>query len=328
MFHLSVKRLSQICAIVGLLFGFAPITLAENKVTSVSTAKLGDLVSVQTKSYAAAVVSENIAKISAKINAEITSLPLRVGDKVTQDQTIARLDCDLFELEVEASKAALDLAAEDLGRIKALKNKNVVSAQQYTAASVAQRQSNVMYKQARLRARYCDVKAPFTGVITKRFAALGDFAAAGMPLVELVQTDKTEIKALLPVDVAIGITNQQNLLFKQGSAERSVTLRAVLPVIDEVTKTQEARFSTASGLVAGGFGRLTWKSAGSFLPSDMIQRRNGQLGVFIIENNRAVFHPLPNAVAGKPATVDLDSNTLVVTTGRHSIENGQSVNIR
>ena len=60
----------------------------------------------------------------------------------------------------------------------------------------------------------------------------------------------------------------------------------------------------------------------------MLQLRNGEFGVFIVKGNRAVFHPMPGAVAGKPVNINLPDDTLVVTTGRHSVEDGQSVKIR
>jgi len=328
MFHPSLKRVGQLCVVIGLTLSTVSLSLAASKTVNVDTAKLADLVKSETKSYPATVVSENTAKVSAKINAEITAMPLLVGDKVSQGQTIAQLDCDLYELEVEANKASLDLAAEDLGRIKALKNKNVVSAQQYTAASVAQRQASVMHKRAKLQTRYCNVQAPFAGVITKRLAALGDFAAAGMPLLELVQTDKTEVKALLPVEVANSISNDSSLFFKQNSAEYPITLRTVLPVINEITKTREARFSTTSSLVPGGFGRLTWNSSESLLAPDMVQVREGKTGLFIVSGNKAVFHVLENATIGKPVFVDLPGDTLVITTGRHTVIDGQNITIQ
>ena len=328
MLHRSFKRLSQILTPIGLLVVCTTLTAAELKTVNVNTVKLSELVKPETKSYPATVVSENTAKISAKINAEITSLPLRVGDKVSQGQTVAQLDCDLFELEVETTKAALDLAAEDLGRIKALKDKNVVSAQQYTAASVSRRQASVMYKRAQLQTRYCTVNAPFAGVITNRLASLGDFAAAGMPLIELVQTDNTEVKVLLPVDVANSLSAEQATFFKQGATEHPITLRTVLPVIDQNTKTQEARFSTATALAPGAFGRLVWSSAANLLPPDMLQLRKGKLGVFIVRDNLAVFHEIEGAVAGKPVNPNLPNSTLVITAGRHALVHGQPVKIQ
>lgn len=301
---------------------------ADDDTTTVSTVALGTLLNTQSKSFPATVVSENMAKISAKVNAEITSLPLLVGDTVTAGQTIASLDCDIYKLEVEAARAALDMAAEDLTRIKALKNKSVVSAQQLTAASVAQRQASVQHKQAKLRTKYCDVAAPFAGVITKRFASLGDFAAVGMPLLELVQTDKTEVQVLLPVDVAANLTSANEMFFKQAESSTPLQLRTVLPIIDQTTKTREARFTSQTSLVSGSFGRLIWQSGSKAIAPDMLQIRNGQSGLFIAQSGKAVFHPLPDAVIGKPLIIDLPENTAVITTGRHSIIDGQKIDVQ
>lgn len=301
---------------------------AEGDTITVSTVALETLLNTQSKSFPATVVSENMAKISAKVNAEITSLPLLVGDTVTTGQTIASLDCDIYKLEVEAARAALDMAAEDLSRIKALKNKSVVSAQQLTAASVAQRQASVQHKQAKLRTKHCDVTAPFAGVITKRYASLGDFAAVGMPLLELVQTDKTEVQVLLPVDVAANLSAENEMFFKQADSSTPIQLRTVLPIIDQTTKTQEARFTSQTSLVSGSFGRLIWQSGSKAIAPDMLQIRNGESGLFIAQGSKAVFHALPDAVIGKPLIIDLPNDTAVITTGRHSVIDGQKIDVQ
>ncbi len=321
--------LQKFILLLGILLSITTIShAADDDTIDVNTVALESLLNTQSKSFPATVVSENMAKVSAKVNAEITALPLLVGDTVTTGQTIASLDCDIYKLEVEAARAALDLAAEDLSRIKALKNKSVVSAQQLSAASVAQRQASVQHKQAKLRTKYCDVTAPFSGVITKRFASLGDFAAVGMPLLELVQTDKTEVRVLLPVDIAANLSSATEMFFKQAESSTPLQLRTVLPIIDQTTKTQEARFTSQTNLVSGSFGRLIWQSGSKAIAPDMLQIRNGQSGLFIAQNGKAVFHALPDAVIGKPLIIDLPNDTAVITTGRHSLIDGQHIDVQ
>ena len=193
---------------------------------------------------------------------------------------------------------------------------------------MAQRQASVQHKQAKLRTRHCDITAPFSGVITQRFASLGDFAAVGMPLLELVQTDKTEVRVLLPVDVASNLSSANQTYFQQGESSTAIQLRTVLPIIDQTTKTREARFTAESNLVSGSFGRLVWESPTKALAPDMLQIRSGISGLFIARDGKAVFHPLPDAVIGKPIKIDLPNDTAVITTGRHSVTDGQKISIQ
>lgn len=299
-----------------------------DSVITVSAEPLSNLVRIQSRSYPATVVSRNTAKISPKLNAEIVSMPFLVGDQVLKGQSLARLECDLFALETDAAKAGLDQAREELARIKALRKTNVASAQQFTSVSVASRQAAVAYKRAQLQVTYCDVAAPFDGVITHRIASLGDFAIAGAPIIGLVETGNTEVKVLLPVDVAASLPDVGNLFFKQTTSQHPLKLRTIVPVIDQITKTQEARLTTSNALIPGGFGRLAWDTKTKFLPPDMLQQRDGKFGIFIVKDDRGIFHLLPDAVVGKATQINLPDSTQVITLGRHSLEDDQRIKLR
>jgi hypothetical protein len=64
------------------------------------------------------------------------------------------------------------------------------------------------------------------------------------------------------------------------------------------------------------------------LPSNLISRRNGVLGVFVLGSNKARFVPLPNAQEGRPASVDLPDSTLVITMGRERLQDGALVSVQ
>ena len=61
------------------------------------------------------------------------------------------------------------------------------------------------------------------------------------------------------------------------------------------------------------------------LPADYLVRRDGKLGVFILDGETARFHPLPQAEDGRPARIELDPDTRLIGDGRQRLRDGDAV---
>jgi hypothetical protein len=77
----------------------------------------------------------------------------------------------------------------------------------------------------------------------------------------------------------------------------------------------------------GAGGRLVWYGKDQGVPAGLLVRRNDRLGVFVAEDGKAMFHPLPWAREGRPAAIDLPPDTLIVTEGHQALRDGNSLNI-
>jgi hypothetical protein len=109
-----------------------------------------------------------------------------------------------------------------------------------------------------------------------------------------------------------------------------VQLRALLPLVDERTRTREARLVfVADGAVAdiGAAGRLIWRSRQPILAAQYLVRRDGQLGVFIVQEDQARFIALTQAQEGQPVAVDLPPTTMLVVEGRQRLQDGDLIQV-
>jgi hypothetical protein len=99
-----------------------------------------------------------------------------------------------------------------------------------------------------------------------------------------------------------------------------------VPVIDTVSRTREARL-TFQGVAAipGTPGRVSWSGRVAQIPSDFLVRRDGALGVFVLEGERARFAALPEAQEGRPAPNTLPAGTLLIDEGRQRLGDGDIV---
>ena len=108
----------------------------------------------------------------------------------------------------------------------------------------------------------------------------------------------------------------------------AVKIKAVVKVRDVLTRTQEARLGFVGEVaLPGTTGKVVWNEVNPHLPADFLVRRAGKLGVMVIENNKAKFIHLPDALEGRPGRIDFSPQTLVVTKGRYSLPDGTDVTV-
>ena len=112
----------------------------------------------------------------------------------------------------------------------------------------------------------------------------------------------------------------------------SIIAKLVVPIYQGglvTSRTRQARFSFVSDAPAvGRSGELAWQVGAGLLPSNLISRRNGVLGVFLLDSGKARFEPLPGAQEGRPAHVRLPASSRVITLGRERLQDGAAVSVQ
>lgn len=324
--------------IAGLLWESTALAAPVN----VRTVPVGDVLEVSVYSAPATVEANNEPEIAAEIDARVLALPLQIGDPVTADQILARLDCTSHESRLAVARAELEIsrvqqthAREQLTRALNLKkNKNI------SEELLGQRRMELGAKEAEVAARaeavrqasidvgHCDIKAPFDAVVMDREVSVGTFVTRGKPIVRLLEASGQEVSVLLRENEALKLPQASELVFESGGMSFPVSLRALLPAVDPISRTREARLSfTAGAALPGSAGRLTWRGAERLVPADYLVRRDGKLGIFVVNDERAHFIAIPEAQEGQPTSVELAEGTRLVTEGRQRLLDGDPVTI-
>jgi RND family efflux transporter MFP subunit len=309
--------------------------------TPVSTLVLSEVLTAQTHNAPAQVKPLNRPKLAAEISGQIRQLPVQVGGQVQAGDLLVELDCRAHQARAEAviaaikrANAQLTFAKTQYTRARNLKRKGSVSnevlEQRRLAVKTAQadlQAQRVQQRLTKLNVQHCQVKAPFAALLSQRLGSVGGFANPGTPLVELVQLDQLEVSADLREDQAGMLDDAQNLRFQYQGQDYPLQLRAVLPLVDERNRTQEARLTFVGGVTAavGAAGRLVWQGSQALLPADYMLRRADQMGIFIAQAGQAVFVPLVQAREGQPAQVNLPADTLLIVEGRQRLQHGDPV---
>ena len=294
---------------------------------------------------AARVESLNEAVISAEVNARVVDFAALPGEAVERGQVLLRLDDDSYRIQresasarLEAADAALDMARIRAERARRLSPERFVSDDQLLEAETRLRQAVAEKRaaeqdlaQAELMLERTVVRAPFNGVVSARLIGLGALAATGTPLIELIAIDEIEVVANVAPKLVAGLKQAREIRFVSGPHSEPVQLARVSPVISRNSRQQQVRLIFAGEPAApGSDGRIAWTDPSPAIPADYVVRRNGVLGVLILDGagSHADFIELPAADAGRPTSVDLPADTLLIDQGRTRIQPGDPVGLQ
>lgn len=187
--------------------------------------------------------------ISGKVN-----WTLEAGANVKRGDIVARLDATQLNLahqrlqvQLKRKQVELQRLRSDYQRLKTLEHSQSVSEQALSNARVDMElaQSDVELlqievQQAQDKLTKTQIKAPFDGVVTERFARSGQAVSATQSLLRLVNLDQLEVKLHGPL--AYGRFLQQkgfaDVYFNRGRARLGV--RALVAISDERSQTFSA----------------------------------------------------------------------------------------
>ncbi len=173
----------------------------------------GTLVAVRDTSIDATIDADGVAApiaqatVSTKLMGTVVEVLVREGDRVTKGQPLARIDARDIDAKhaqasaaVAAAEAGQGLASAQARRMRALLADSAAPKAAVDAAESALQQADASVRAARAMTAEVDavrdyalVRAPFDGVVTKRFVDPGAFAAPGMPLVQVQDVSRLRV---------------------------------------------------------------------------------------------------------------------------------------
>lgn len=216
--------------------------------------------------------------VAAQVPGAVVQLGVKVGDRVSAGQVLLRLDARAADqnaaasdAQVQAARAALDVASKDFERQRQLFQKNYISQAALEQAQAqfksTQAQVNAQLAQAgaaRTQTGFYVVRAPFAGVVSEVPVSLGDMAMPGRALVTLYDPTVLRVTAAVPQSLTTNLVAGQlpRIEFPGLPAAQQWVqpLRAqLLPTVDPATHTAQIRAELPAGLThlaPGRYARL------------------------------------------------------------------------
>jgi len=325
-----------------LLAAAAAPVLADEQPLPVTMGKASDHFVPVSRSAPATVTVLQRTEVAARLASPVERYAVEVGDRVAKNAPLVELECidaenarDTASASLEEAEARARLARLRLQRIEKLRASDAVSAEDLDRAraerdaldaTVAARRSEL--QRARRDVQRCTVRAPATGTVTARHADAGDFVQPGTPLLTLVADSNLELRAHVTAGDADSLPSAGELEFRAGGRSFAVAGARRTGLVEPSTGTEEVRFRFPDERPLPGLaGRVHWQTTRAAIPPELVVRRDGRLGVFLVRDGRARFHALPKAVEGRPAPTRLAADTSLVIEGRHAVTDGAQVRI-
>jgi RND family efflux transporter MFP subunit len=170
----------------------------------------------------------------------VTSIQVEVGDPVSAGQLLCVLDDEEIRIEFDAVQAKADEARTHYERVEELRQREVTTPSEYDAALYAHRHTEAQLKRARLGLSRTRVRAPFDGVIAKRYIRQGELIQGSTPLFR--------ITAVAPLRARILVPERQAASFNVGApvqitgldgATATARVLVVSPTVDPGSGTRE-----------------------------------------------------------------------------------------
>ncbi len=232
--------------------------------------------------------------LESKVAGRVKAMLVSPGDPVRQGQLLAELEVLEIGAQLEQALAQRDQIARDLGRMKTLFEKQAVTRQELDAIESRARGAEAAVAQAQAMLGYARITAPFDGVVTGKFAEVGDLAMPGKPLLGVEDPSTVRFEADLPESLRHRVAPGARLTVRMGSGPASVAgvVSEIAPTADPVTRTFRVKLDLEpSGDVrAGQFGRVSVpvsERPALVVPMDAVVRRGQMEMVFVAIDQRA-----------------------------------------
>ena len=310
----------------------------------VQTTLFKDTAVYPSTSVGAQVQARNNAQLAAQVGGVVQSWRADTGSLVKRGELLAQLDPRDLSLALAQAQATHQsataqeaLSAQQLKRAQELVAKGFLSPQalQQRETEHAIQQAHVASALAALQTAQRSVSktritAPFNAVVHQRMAQVGDMVSPGTPLFNLVDTSKPEVALNVSQTQAVSLERASTIVWraKDNGQNFPVQLLRIGASLDPQTRSQPVRLRFTSSTdtpLPGSAGELMWNDPQAHMPTQVLVRRAGLVGYFTVVNNEARFVAIPRAQEGRPAPLDLDAQTPIVTSGQALLQNGQAV---
>jgi RND family efflux transporter MFP subunit len=321
----------------------------------VATATVKDGAVAGTIQTVALVQSDRTSTVAAQVPGTILEMRGREGDRVQKGQRMARIDPRVLQDAVEAARARLGSADEDLAkqravfaRDKSLFDTHDISQQAFDVSKAqleASRSGNIVarraYESALTARTYADVPAPYAGVITARLVEPGDIAVPGKPLFTMQIQGHVRMISKVSQDVLSRLQVGTGVVFSANGQTLSTRVSRIYPALDVTrlgvveTELDAAPFNLPSGAVVAS-SYSTTSAPGLVVPSSallqgleetLVVRVRGGLTeavpVTVTSRSSADATVVGALTPGQEVIVGLPSELMALSSGSHVIAAGR-----
>ncbi len=170
----------------------------KENVIKVKEMTVGNSTSLGDYNYSGTVEEENGTSFSFSMGGTIMQLKVKVGDRVRRGQLIATVDPSTVHNSYDMALATRKQAEDAYQRMKQLHDKGSLPDIKWVEVQSQLSQAISAEKIAKKNLGDCNLYSPVDGVVSEKYAEVGQNVAPGMPIVKVVTTHVLNVKVSIP----------------------------------------------------------------------------------------------------------------------------------
>jgi len=286
-------------------------TIENNRSVNVKVETASNTLSASTQSFPGMVESDNQANLSTIVMGTVTNVAVEVGERVKKGDVLIRIKDDQIlaqKSQLEASmvqaNANLENTEKNYNRIKNLYAEESATSKELDDISTMYEiaKANMDALKARMNEvnemlAYTTIRAPFDGIIARKFVAEGDMAAPGHPLVAVADPGQIKITANVPEQWISKIAegDKVNVSIESAGVENAIaTLIAVSEAGDPMSRqfAVEAKLddeAISNKLKTGMFAQVGMNLGANetlLIPTSALTYRGQLTGVYTLSDEK------------------------------------------
>ena len=275
------------------------------------------------------------SKVSFQIGGKIQNIYVDIGDKVLKDDILAELDNREITANLNQAKAKYQLASQLLHRFKDLKAQGHISIQELDKAESDFLVAQSQYDFYKVKLEQTKILAPFNGLIQSRYLDEGSVINPGLPILEIIDSEKVEAHVALPLYLIDKISMQESFTFNLNGESINGVLKRLSPMSLGGSNNRLAIFEFNTFFVPGAVINLELEineiERGTWIPIKALSQSDGGLwSVYIVNKNNSISKELVEVIyyEGKNVYVSgtLSDGDLVIKGGATKVIEGQLIN--
>jgi membrane fusion protein (multidrug efflux system) len=190
--------------------------------------------------FSSAVETENTTDLYPKVSGEIMEIYYDEGQFVKKNQVIMKIDDRQYRIQAERARVNYEQLKSELSRLSRLKEKDLVSEEEYDKAKFSVEQAKLDWDLSKLNLEYTNIRAPFDGVVAERFVNIGDRVATTTKLLTFTNLREKIVKIYVPQNDIINVFRGQKAVITTDimpGLEFEGWVKRISPVIDPTSGT-------------------------------------------------------------------------------------------
>jgi membrane fusion protein (multidrug efflux system) len=264
---------------------------------------------------------ERKVDVLAKIAGEVSRIHVEEGAVVKEGTLLCELEDSEIKITLDEARINMEQQEREFARIESMHEESLISDKEYSDAKYQYELAKNRHAAATVRHAYTKIKAPFGGVVTRRYIELGQNLNVASQVFQLVDPDPLLIRMYLPENEIAEIEVGQKVSVEPDSDPGNPfygKIVRIAPEVDDRTGTVKVTAETHASAIPGSFARVKiitdTRQAKLTIPRRGIVSDAGELYVFVAEGDTVRKSPIQLGYQDEDYAEVL-----------HGVENGDSV---